>query len=141
MKKNVLLAEDNEGDIVMISEALEECGIELDIEIARDGQQAIQKLQYAILAGPEKYPDLILLDINMPKMNGHEVLDWIKSKDEIKHIPVVMLTTSSSNLDIMSAYRNHANSYITKPMMATEYNQIIASLEQYWMRINQSPKE
>jgi CheY-like chemotaxis protein len=96
---HILLVEDNEGDILLTVEALEEGRIANVIEVARDGQEALNKLQNDFV--DKKLPDLILLDINLPKMNGHEVLEKLKKNDDLKHIPVIMLSTSSSEMDIM----------------------------------------
>lgn len=114
---------------MLTTEALEESNISHKISFAKDGKIAID-----FLTKTEKYqnaesPDLILLDINLPKKNGYEVLQYIKSSDELKHIPVIMLTTSSSKRDIMECYKHHGNGYLTKPFDVSELIQAVAKIE------------
>src|SRR5580700_9897101 len=114
---HILLVDDNEGDILLTREALEEARIINRISIAHDGMEAIDFLRRrAPPFGDSDIPDLILLDINLPKMDGTEVLSIIKNDPDLRRIPVIMLTTSSSEKDILAAYDNHANCYITKPV-------------------------
>src|SRR5690606_17310811 len=103
---HILLVEDNEGDILLTTEALEEGGVSNTLSIARDGQEAIWYLEKKGDFTDSPTPDIILLDINMPRKNGQEVLAFIKQSDHFRHIPVIMLTTSSSERDIMTSYRN-----------------------------------
>ncbi|HEY8396625.1 MAG TPA: response regulator [Flavihumibacter sp.] len=130
---SILLIEDNEGDILLTTEAILEYDPSCKIDVARNGQEAIELLQ-AISATEGKKPDLILLDINLPRKNGHEVLSFIKSTAALAFIPVVMLTTSSAPLDISRAYQEHANSYLTKPTEAEEFNQMVMALVEFWRR-------
>ncbi|MEN9441805.1 MAG: hypothetical protein RLZ33_1882 [Bacteroidota bacterium] len=134
---HILLVEDNEGDILLTVEALEEGRIANVIEVARDGQEALNKLQNDFV--DKKLPDLILLDINLPKMNGHEVLEKLKKDDDLKHIPVIMLSTSSSEMDIMKSYNNHANCFITKPVEIKDFVKAIESIEDFWFSIVKLP--
>ncbi len=138
-KLNVFLIEDNEGDILLISEALKELKIPIDLSTVRDGHDAVEYLKNCCNGHGESIPDLVLLDINLPKMNGHEVLYFIKNNQELKSIPVIMLTTSSSNQDIRQAYQNHANCYITKPSGANNYQEIIEKIEDFWLSLVQLP--
>lgn len=87
----------------------------------------------------EEMPDLVLLDINLPKMNGHEVLNHIKSNASLQHIPVIMLTTSSSEKDVMESYKSHANCYITKPVDVNSFLEIVSSIEDFWISLVQLP--
>src|SRR5688572_9687395 len=114
MKKDIhiLLVEDNEGDIVLTIEALKEARIGNTIDVVRDGEKAMQFLHKEGEFSNAVTPDLILLDINLPKIDGKEVLVSIKNDEQLKIIPVVMLTTSDSPTDIMEAYANHANCFI-----------------------------
>ncbi len=137
--KHILLVEDNEGDIVLTTEAIEESKIDVKISIARDGEQAIHFLKGEGIFKNAELPDLILLDINIPKKNGHEVLEYIKKNEKTKHIPVVMLTTSSSNKDIVSAYAKHANCYLVKAHNAEDFFELIAGLENFWFNLAQLP--
>mgnify|MGYP003146668708 FL=1 len=126
---HILLVEDNEGDILLTTEALEEKKIVNKISVARDGQEA---LDFILKQGNYKdapIPDLILLDVNLPKKNGHEVLQVIKTTESIQQIPVIMLTTSSSEKDINLSYKHHANCYITKPVEAEAFLEAITSIE------------
>ena len=132
---HILLVEDNEGDILLITEALQEGEILNHISVVRDGEEAINFLDPQGKATAFRQPDLILLDVNLPKKNGHEVLQYIKNNDVIKHIPVIMLTTSSSESDINIAYKNHANCYITKPAELEGFLKVVAQIENFWANI------
>lgn len=129
--------EDNEGDILLTVEALEEGRIANVIEVARDGQEAINKLSADLASN--NLPDLILLDINLPKMNGHEVLEKLKKDENFKHIPVIILSTSSSEMDIIKSYNNHANCFITKPVEIDDFVKAIESIEDFWFSIVKLP--
>jgi CheY-like chemotaxis protein len=134
---HILLVEDNEGDILLTVEALEEGRIANVIEVARDGQEAVNKLEADLVNN--NLPDLILLDINLPKMNGHEVLEKLKKNENFKHIPVIILSTSSSEMDIMKSYNNHANCFITKPVEIDDFVKAIESIEDFWFSIVKLP--
>ena len=129
---NILLVEDNQGDVLLTQEAFEESGSDSELFVVNDGQEAINFLEHISPYSEAVTPDLIILDINLPKINGHEVLRYIKSNDNLKHIPVIMLTTSSSEKDISYSYTNYANCYITKPNDVTEYFKIIENVNQFW---------
>ncbi|MCF0057015.1 response regulator [Dyadobacter sp. CY356] len=136
---HILLVEDNEGDILLTTEALQEGRILNTISVVRDGEEAIDFLNQKgkhILA---EHPDLVLLDVNLPKKNGHEVLQYIKKSDEIKHIPVIMLTTSSSEKDISLSYKNKADCYITKPVELDSFLNVIKHIENFWISIIAKP--
>jgi CheY-like chemotaxis protein len=135
----ILLVEDNEGDIILTTEALEEGKINNSISVVKDGWEAVQFLEKQNGYEEVSTPDLILLDINLPKLNGHEVLNHIKSNPELTHIPVVMLTTSSSEIDVMKSYKNHANCYITKPVDVNNFLDVITRIENFWISIVQLP--
>ncbi|WP_373519992.1 response regulator [Aquiflexum sp.] len=136
---HILLVEDNEGDIVLTLEAFEEAKIINKISIVRNGQLAIdfllQKGQYVEAV----IPDLILMDINLPRKNGHEVLHFIKSEKKLKHIPVVMLTTSSSEKDVLDAYQNYASCFITKPVDVNDFLKVVSEIESFWVNIVRLP--
>jgi CheY-like chemotaxis protein len=136
---DILLVEDNEGDILLISEALEEGKVINSINIARDGEKAIDYLEKRGGNKEAISPDLIILDVNLPRKNGHEVLEYVKESDHLKHIPVIMLTTSSSEKDIIKSYKNHANCYITKPVEADAFLDAVTSIERFWISLVQLP--
>ena len=136
---HILLVEDNEGDILLTTEALSEGKIINEVSIARDGEEAIDFLNQQGAFSNATKPDLILLDVNLPKKNGYEVLDYIKSTNDLKHMPVIILTTSSSQKDILHAYRNYANAYITKPVDVDDFIKIISTIEDFWIGIVQLP--
>lgn len=136
---HILLVEDNEGDIVLTKEAFEEAKIKNSISVVRDGWEAIQFLEKNEEYKNEEEPDLVLLDINLPKVNGHKVLKHIKNHPELKHIPVIMLTTSSDETDVIKSYENHSNCYITKPVDISNFLEVISSIESFWISIVQLP--
>lgn len=135
---HILLVEDNEGDVVLTTEALKSGTVANRISVARDGREAMDFMSLAIDA-PDQMPDLILLDINLPKVNGHEVLKFLKADEKYRKVPVIMLTTSSSQSDIQKSYRKHANCYITKPVELGDFFSSIASIEEFWFSIAQLP--
>jgi CheY-like chemotaxis protein len=137
---NIMLVEDNEGDIILIQDALEEAKILNNMSIARDGADAIEKLEQIAKKSPDSLPDLIFLDINLPKRNGHEVLGILKSNRQLKQIPIIVLTTSSSELDIAKAYDSHANCYIIKPVEINEFLKIVSKIEDFWLSVVKLPK-
>lgn len=136
----ILLVEDNEGDILLTTEALQECKIPNQLQILRDGSEALYFLITVAKQRARDLPDLILLDINLPKKNGHEVLESVKNHPELKHIPIIILTTSSSETDILRAYQKHANCYITKPLEIGEFLNITTKIEEFWLSIVRLPK-
>ena len=142
MKKeiHILLIEDNEGDIVLTIEALKEARISNTIDVVRDGEKAMQFLLKQGEFSHVSTPDLVLLDINLPKIDGKEVLANIKNDEKLKVIPVVMLTTSDSEKDIFESYHNHANCYITKPVGFQSFIEVIHTIKEFWITIVQLPK-
>jgi CheY-like chemotaxis protein len=136
----ILLVEDNEGDIVLTQEALEDSKFINMVDVARNGREALDHLNKNEGYESAVLPDLILLDINLPIMSGHEVLSEIKTNEELKQIPVIMLTTSSADSDINKAYHNHANCFISKPVEINEFMEAISGIEQFWFSIVSLPK-
>ena len=136
---HILLVEDNEGDVLLITETLEESKIKNTVSVARNGKDAINYMYKTNGFENAIAPDLILLDVNLPFKNGHEVLEKIKNDNNLKHIPVIMLTTSTSEKDISLSYKHHANCYITKPMEAHDFFKAIKSIENFWMQIVRLP--
>lgn len=136
---HILLIEDNEGDILLTTEALEESKIINAITVLRDGEMAIN--YFNNLDNTDNAPDLILLDVNLPKKSGHEVLQHIKNNSPYRHIPVIMLTTSSSEKDILMSYHNYANCYITKPIDVNDFMTAVAKIEDFWINIVTIPSK
>ncbi|WP_284653144.1 response regulator [Flavobacterium terrisoli] len=136
---HILLVEDNEGDILLTTEALEEGKIINKVSVVKDGKQAIDFLNQKEPFENAVLPNLILLDINLPKKNGHEVLQYIKESKHLRYIPIIMLTTSSSEKDIIKAYNHYANCFITKPVDVNEFMLAVAKIENFWVSIVQLP--
>lgn len=136
---HILLVEDNEGDIMLIEEALEEGKVANNVSIVRDGEKAIFFLNKEGDFKDELTPDLIILDINLPRKNGFEVLQYVKESERLKHIPVIMLTTSSSERDIAKSYNSHANCYVTKPVGVEDFLKAVTSIEQFWIELVKLP--
>jgi len=136
---NILLVEDNEGDALLTKEALQEAGLPYELIVIIDGEAAVDYLTKKGEYASVQYPNLIFLDINLPKKNGLEVLEFIKNDNDLKHIPVIMLTTSSYQNDINYCYKNHANSYITKCVEINEFMDCINKVINYWANIVKLP--
>lgn len=136
---HILLVEDNEGDILLTIEAFEESKIKTNIDVVKNGQDA---LDYVYQRGKFKNvpkPDLILLDINIPIINGHEVLEELKSDAVLKKIPIIILTTSNNQKDIQRAYEKHSNSYVTKPIDMEGFLKAILKIEEFWLQLSKLP--
>lgn len=135
----ILLIEDNPGDARLTVEAMRESHILNRLSVATDGASAIEFLESRGQLGAP-LPDLILLDLNLPKLNGREVLDRIKKHEEWKVIPVVVLTTSSSEKDIVESYALHVNCYITKPLGFESFMEVVKHIEDFWLTIVRLPR-
>ena len=127
----MLLVEDSPADVRLVREALKETGVPVDMVVARDGVEATDYLHQAE-SGRAVRPELILLDLNLPKKNGREVLVDIKNSPDLKQIPVLVMTSSKAEDDINEAYMLNANCYITKPADLTEYLEVIRAIEEFW---------
>lgn len=135
----ILLVEDNPGDARLCKEALKESKVLNNLNIAKDGQEA---LDFVFKSGEFKSaptPDLIILDLNLPKVHGKDVLKKIKEDEITKKIPVVILTSSKAEEDIIRTYELHANSYITKPLDFDQFIEIVKELNQFWLGIVKLP--
>ncbi|MEX0965917.1 MAG: response regulator [Bacteroidia bacterium] len=132
---HILLVEDNEGDIILTTEALEDSKIINTLSVVRNGKEALDYIFKQGEYANAPSPDLILLDINLPLKSGHEVLSKIKSTDAVMHFPVIMLTTSSSEKDVLMSYKHHANCYISKPVEIGQFLDAITSIENFWLNI------
>ena len=135
----ILLVEDNEGDIGLIEEVFEEAKIRNTLHIAEDGEEAILFLRGEGKFSGSPRPDIILLDLNLPKKDGREVLREIKEDNNLKNIPVVVLTTSRAEKDILRSYDLHANAYVTKPLDFDQLIKVVKSIENFWLEIVKLP--
>lgn len=138
--KEILLVEDNRGDVRLTLEAFKESSIPTQLHVVHDGAEALKFLDAASAPGSLLKPDLILLDLNLPKVTGHEVLARIKEHAQWRVIPVVVLTTSSSERDVLRCYAQHANCYITKPMNFVPFLEVVKSIESYWLKLARLPR-
>jgi DNA-binding response OmpR family regulator len=130
----ILLVEDNKGDIGLITEFLSDAKVITNIHIAEDGEEAIHFLCDKDQFLGSSLPDIIILDWNLPKKDGSEVLKEIKENNNLKNIPVIILTTSSAEKDLIRAYNLHANAYIVKPLDFEEFMKIIKSIADFWFK-------
>jgi two-component system, chemotaxis family, response regulator Rcp1 len=131
----ILLVEDNPGDVRLTREALKDAKVANTLHVVEDGVSALDFLHRLPPFSDVPRPDLILLDLNLPRKNGREVLAEIKSDDKLKSIPVVILTTSQAEEDVLRAYNLHANCYITKPVDFTQFTTIVRTIEDFWLTI------
>lgn len=136
---HVLLVEDNPGDAELTKETLEAGKVHLDIAIVIDGVQALDYLLRRPPFEKAKPPDLILLDLNLPKLGGREVLAEIKQHESLRRIPVVVLTSSDAEQDILKSYALGANCYVTKPVGLEAFQSIVRSVENFWFTVVQLP--
>lgn len=131
----ILLVEDNEGDAFLTQIAFEQAKLSNNIQVAKDGEEALKLIKKIDQHKDAASPDLILLDINMPKKNGIEVLKELKNSDEYKRIPVIMLTSSTADQDIVESYGHHANGYIVKPVDVSQLQQVVSAIEDFWFSV------
>ncbi|MDM8538235.1 response regulator, partial [Desulfobacterales bacterium HSG17] len=133
------LVEDNPGDVRLTQEALKEGKMLNTLHVAEDGVKAMEFLLRKGEYAEAVRPDIILLDLNLPRKDGREVLAEIKTHEKLKHIPVVVLTTSQSDEDILKTYNLHANCYISKPVDLDSFLNVITSIENFWLKIVKLP--
>jgi CheY-like chemotaxis protein len=131
----VLLVEDNIGDVRLTQEALRDAKVRNNLHVVSDGVEAMAFLRREGRYAGVPRPDLVLLDLNLPKKGGLEVLDEIKTDPDLQHIPVVILTTSQAEQDIVQSYRRRANAYVTKPVDLEQFLKVVGSIEQFWLEI------
>lgn len=136
----ILLVEDNEDDVILTTAAFKKGKVSNNLHVVGDGVDAL-----AFLRREEKYagaprPDIILLDLNLPRMDGHELLKIIKGDPKFSAIPVVMLTTSKAEEDIIKSYKNHSNCFVTKPVIMEDFERVIRTLEDFWFLIVRLPQ-
>ena len=135
----VLLVEDSPGDVRLTQEALNDSKININLQVARDGIEAMSFLRQEGEYANSPRPDLILLDLNLPRKDGREVLQEIKESPTLKSIPVVVLTTSASEIDILQSYMLHANCYITKPVNLAGFLKVVKTTLTFWLSVVELP--
>jgi CheY-like chemotaxis protein len=135
----ILLVDDSPTDVILTQEALEESKIRNQVSVVSDGIEALKYLRQEDPYGGVVRPDLIFLDLNMPRMSGRELLVKIKNDDALKAIPVVILTTSQAEQDIFDSYNLHANCYITKPVDLRQFTTVVHSVQNFWFAIVKLP--
>jgi CheY-like chemotaxis protein len=135
----VLLVEDDPGDVLIAREALQVAKLHTRLDVVSDGVQAIEFLRHEGAFADSERPDLILLDLNLPRMSGHEVLAVVKSDPDLRRIPIVVLTTSSSVEDIAKSYDLHANVYVAKPVDFNAFAQVVAKIDEFFGDVAKLP--
>ena len=138
---SMLVAEDDADDRVLLADAFAESGVVVALDFVADGVELMQRLALRDADVNLGLPDLVLLDLNMPRMDGREALRAIREHERLRHLPVIILTTSKAELDIRVSYQLGANSYVTKPRRFHELIEVLRALERYWMDIAQLPSE
>jgi chemotaxis family two-component system response regulator Rcp1 len=136
---DILLVEDNPGDVRLTQEAFKAGKIRNNLYVVRDGDEALDFLYRRNSFKDAPIPDMILLDLNLPKRDGREILEEIKSKDPLRRIPVVVLTTSKADEDVLRSYNLHANCFITKPIELDEFFKVIRMIENFWLTVVKLP--
>ena len=137
----ILLVEDSPEDIDLTKEALEEGKLKVSLNNVMDGIEALKFFRKLKNYKDKPTPDVILLDLNLPKKDGLEVLTEIKMDEELKHIPVIVLTTSKAEEDILKSYQHHASCYVTKPVNFNSFTEIVKGIEDFWFTIVKLPKK
>ena len=138
---NVLLVEDSPGDVRLTKEALKDAKVHINLHVAADGIEAMAFLMRNGAHADAPRPELILLDLNLPRKDGREVLKEIKQSVALATIPVVILTTSAAQEDVLNSYRLHANCYITKPVSLDGFLKVVQSIDDFWLTVVKLPKE
>ena len=138
---NILLVEDSPGDVRLTREAFKDAKIYINLHVAKDGIEAMAFLNREREYAAVPRPDLILLDLNLPRKDGRQVLEEIKESPSLKSIPVVILTTSASDEDVLRSYRLHANCYISKPVDLDGFLKVVASIDNFWLSVVKLPRE
>lgn len=138
---HVLLVEDNPGDVRLTEEAFEQGRIDNELHVVSDGAEAIDFLEGRGEYAEIPRPDLVLLDLNLPRTNGQDVLERLKGDPELRSIPVIVLTSSRADEDIVRSYERHANAYLTKPVDPDEFIETIRAFEHFWFTVVRLPTE
>lgn len=137
----ILLVEDNPGDVKLTEKAFENANLLNNLHVVMDGQSAVDFLYQRGEYEDKPRPDLVLLDLNLPKLNGDEVLERIKEDEELRRVPVVMLTSSEAEEDIISTYNLHANAYMNKPVEFSGFIDVVKKVEGFWFSVVKYPPE
>jgi CheY-like chemotaxis protein len=137
--RDILLVEDNPADAALAQQAFREAGVEADVSVARDGLAALAYLRREGEFVDATTPDLVLLDLKMPGMGGHQVLEQIKHDPELRTIPVAILSTSVAERDLVAAYAMHANSYFRKPVTFEDFVEMAKTIDRYWFDLVRLP--
>jgi len=135
----ILMVEDNPADVRLTREAFKDAKVLNNLNVVEDGEEAMAYLRREGGYAEKPRPDLILLDLNLPKKDGREVLDEIKKDQDLKRIPVVVLTTSDNEKDILKAYDLHVNAYVTKPVALEQFIKIVEAIEDFWLSVVKLP--
>jgi two-component system, chemotaxis family, response regulator Rcp1 len=141
MNRVVLLVEDSPGDVRLTKEAFHDADPQIDLRVAVDGVEAMAYLRREGVHSDAVRPDFILLDLNLPKMDGREVLAHIKEDDDLKTIPTVILTTSDAEADILTSYKLQANCYLSKPVQLEEFESLVKSINDFWLTRVKLPQQ
>ena len=141
MAREVLLVEDSPGDVRLTQEAFRDSNVLVHLHVALDGVEALSYLKREDAHVNSPRPDLILLDLNLPKKDGREVLAHIKGDDELKSIPTVILTTSEAEVDIVKSYQLQANCYLSKPVHLQEFESLVRSINDFWLTKVKLPQQ
>ncbi|SCL35618.1 Response regulator receiver domain-containing protein [Micromonospora nigra] len=136
----ILVVDDDPGDVLMIEEALADSDVEKVIDVVSDGQEAMEFLRREGRHTDARRPDVILLDLNMPRMDGRQVLGEVKGDEDLRTIPIVVLTTSNADTDIVGSYTLQANAYVTKPIDLDDFNDVVHRIDEFFGRVVVLPK-
>ena len=138
---HILLVEDDPGDVLMTREALEESKVVNDLSVAGDGEEALRFLRREGEFAAAPRPDLVLLDLNLPRVDGREVLERIKADETLRRIPVVVLTTSQAEEDVLRSYDLHANAYVTKPVDFEQFVRAVRAIDDFFISVVRLPPQ
>ncbi|AXO38191.1 response regulator [Micromonospora chalcea] len=136
----ILVVDDDPGDVLMIEEALADSDVDKVIDVVADGQEAMEFLRREGRHAEAQRPDVILLDLNMPRMDGRQVLGEVKGDESLRTIPIVVLTTSNADTDVVSSYTLQANAYVTKPIDLDDFNDVVRRIDEFFGRVVVLPK-
>ncbi|MCZ7374007.1 response regulator [Micromonospora sp. WMMC250] len=136
----ILVVDDDPGDVLMIEEALADSDVDKVIDVVSDGEEAMEFLRAEGRHQEARRPDVILLDLNMPRMDGRQVLGAVKQDEDLRTIPIVVLTTSNADTDIVGSYTLQANAYVTKPIDLDDFNDVVRRIDEFFGRVVVLPK-